>query len=283
MTRAWLIGLIAVACAVTGCGSDDEPRVKLETRPVMTFGFMPYNDPEHMRGLFDAVSGHLTEHMRIQMRFILAADYQTMGRLMENQMVDLAWFTPASYRRIGRRVGAVALAKPFRRGRATYKPLIVVRSDSPAKTLLDLKGKHFAFVERNSTSGFVVPNLMLMGKGIKEPLEFFSQVSFTYAHTSSLRGVASGKFDAAAVYEGLPEEMEQELGVGTIRRLDEGPPVPNDPIAIRQGLPPATVDRVRTLLLDMEKYESGRKALSKLNELEKITRFIATDEMDYSW
>lgn len=274
--------MVLICTFVLGCGADSK-RMQLETRPVMTFGFMPYNDPEHMRGLFDAVSSHLAEHMKIQMRFILAADYQTMGRLMDNQMVDLAWFTPASYRRIGKKVGAVGLCKPFRRGRGTYRPIIVVRKDSAAQQLADLKGKHFAFVERNSTSGFVVPNLMLMHIGVKDPLEFFSKISFTYAHTASLRGLAAGKFDGAAVYEGLPEEMSAELGADTFRRIAEGPPVPNDPIAIRPGLPEATKERVRTLLLDMEKYESGRKALKRLEELEKITKFVPTDESDYRW
>ena len=273
------LGLVMAA----GCGGEATPSLQLETLPVMTFGFMPYNDPDHMRGLFDAVAAHLSEHMKVEMRFILAADYQTMGRLMENQMVDLAWFTPASYRRIGKKVGAIGLCKPYRRGRGTYRPIIVVRKDSTAKQLKDLQGKHFAYVERNSTSGFVVPNLMLMHTGVRDPLEFFGEVSFTYAHTASLRGVAAGRYDAAAVYEGLPDEMGPELGRDTFRVLAEGPSVPNDPIAIRPGLPDATVQRVKTLLLDMDKYESGRKALVKLEEIEKITKFIPTDESDYRW
>lgn len=283
MSAARLLVALALSSLVAGCGGELAPRLKIETRPVMNFGFMPYNDPDHMRGLFNAVSSHLSEHMKVQMRFILAPDYLTMGRLMENQMVDLAWFTPASYRRIGKKVGAIGLCKPFRRGRGTYRPIIVVRNDSPARKLKDLEGKRFAYVERNSTSGFVVPNLMLQQIGVKDPLGFFSEIAFTYAHTSSLRGVASGKYDAAAVYEGLPDEMVPELGATTIRRIDEGPPVPNDPIAVRPGLPPAAVERIRHLLLRMDTYESGRKALGDLNELERITRFVATDDTDYRW
>lgn len=283
MNGARVVLALVLLVGIAGCAGERQSRLQLETRPVMNFGFMPYNDPDHMRGLFNAVSGHLSEHMKIQMRFILAADYQTMGRLMENQMVDLAWFTPASYRRIGKKVGAVGICKPFRRGRGTYKPIIVVRSDSPAKSLADLKGKRFAYVERNSTSGFVVPNLMLQQIGVRDPLDFFSEIAFTYSHSSSMRGVAAGKYDGAAVYEGLPDEMAQELGASTIRRIDEGPPVPNDPIAVRQGLPPATVERIRHLLLEMDRYESGRKALAQLTELERITAFVPTDEQDYRW
>lgn len=275
--------MLALVAGVAGCAGEPEPRLQLETRPVINFGFMPYNDPDHMRGLFNAVAGHLSEHMKIQMRFILAADYQTMGRLMENQMVDLAWFTPASYRRIGKRVGAVGICKPYRRGRGTYRPIIVVRKDSPVTKLAELKGKRFAYVERNSTSGFVVPNLMLQQIGVKDPLEFFSEIHFTYSHSSSMRGVAAGKYDGAAVYEGLPDEMGPELGADTIRRIEYGPSVPNDPIAVRPGLPAAAVERIRHLLLRIDQYESGRTALRQLAELERITSFVPADEQDYRW
>lgn len=282
MTRVRML-LIALALAVAGCGHEANPDLKLTTQPVLYFGFMPYNDPDHMRGLFNAVSGHLSEQMKVQVRFVLAPDYQTMGRLMDNQMVDLAWFTPASYKRVGKKVGAIGLCKPYRRGRATYKPVIMVRADSPYQKLADLKGARFAYVERNSTSGFVVPNLMLLQIGVNDPLQFFSEVAFTYGHTASLRGLVAKKYDAAAVYEGLPEEMEAELGRGTLRKLDEGPPVPNDPIAVRPGLPAATVERIRALLLDMEKYESGKRCLAALDDLERITKFVPTDDTDYRW
>ena len=283
LTRLKVLALACALALLTGCSGEPTPRLKLETSAVMNFGFMPYNDPEHMRALFNAVSAHLCEHMKIQMRFILAADYQTMGRLMENQMVDLAWFTPASYRRIGKKVGAIGICKPFRRGHGTYRPVIVVRKDNPAKTLADLKGARFAYVERNSTSGFVVPNLMLLQIGVKDPLTFFNEVAFTYSHGGSLRGVATGRYDAAAVYEGLPEEMASELGEGTIRPLEYGPSVPNDPIAVRPGLEPAAVERLRELLLNMDKYPSGKKALQALDELERISKFVPTDESDYRW
>lgn len=280
--RALAVALSLALTLLTGCAGTPSPRMELEMRPVLNFGFMPYNDPDHMRGLFDAVSAHLSEHLKVQMRFILAADYQTMGRLMDGQMVDIAWFTPASYRRIGKKVGAVAICKPFRRGRGTYRPVVLVRKNDPAKSLLDLKGRTMAYVERNSTSGFVVPNLMLLELGVPDPLAFFGKVEFTYGHQNSMRGLAAGKYDACSVYEGLPEEMQAQLG-DSFKRIGLGPEVPNDPIAVRGGMEAATIDRIRDLMLTMERYESGRKALQRLNELERISGFVTTDDRDYRW
>ncbi|MBI4863253.1 MAG: phosphate/phosphite/phosphonate ABC transporter substrate-binding protein, partial [Candidatus Riflebacteria bacterium] len=226
--------LVLGLCA--GCGDWAYPRLSLDTHPVLNFGFLPYSDEGHMRGLFNALTAHLGEHTKIEYRFILTPDYQTMGRLMGNRMVDLAWFTPASYAMIGKKVGAQALCKPYRRGGHGYRPIIVVVKGSPVKTLAELRGKRFAYVDRNSTSGFVMPNRMLAEIGVTNPLTFFSSVDFTFSHVASLVGLKDGRYDAAAVYEGAPQDTAAKLGADTFRVLKAGREVPNDPIVARAGL-----------------------------------------------
>jgi phosphonate transport system substrate-binding protein len=248
---------------------------------MLNFGFMPYSDPDHMRALHNAVTSYLGAELKLRFRFILAPDYHTMGRLMDRGMVDLAWFTPASYARVGRRVGASAFCKPFRRGRATYRPIIVAREGYRAGTLLDLKGARFAYVDRHSTSGFIVPNEMLRHVGVAEPLDFFSEVQFTFSHAASLRGLREGRYDAAAVYEGAPEDLAQQLGPGAFRTVATGPEVPNDPIAVRRGFDPALLARLRDLMLGMEKHPLGRESLARLERLESISRFVAASDRDY--
>lgn len=80
--------------------------------------------------------------------------------------------------------------------------LIVVSSASPHQTLEDLKGTAFAYVDRNSGSGFHYPNRLFKSRGI-DPLTFFSRVVFTNSHDQSLHGVKHGHYAAAAVYEKL--------------------------------------------------------------------------------
>jgi phosphonate transport system substrate-binding protein len=264
-------------------GQHELPKLVLRSAPILNFGFLPYAEPSHMRALYSAVAPHLAEHLKMEVRFILAPDYLTMGRMMESQMVDMAWFTPASYARIARKLGGQPICKPFRRGGRTYRPIVVVRKDSRVKTLKDLKGARFAYMDRNSTSGFIMANQMLAREGIDEPLEFFSSVEFTYSHSESLRGVKSGKYDSTATYEGAVEELAAELGDGMFRTIAIGPTIPNDPIVLRSGLDPKLVARIRELMLNIEKYPSGQKAIEKLANLEKITRFVPTRDADYKW
>ena len=275
--------MLATTLLAVGCGRTTLPRLVLDTHPILMFGFMPYSDESHMRGLFRALEGYLAPEVKMEMRFILTRDYPTMGRLMENNMVDIAWFTPASYALIGRAVGARPLCKPFRRGSATYRPLVVVRADSKIRSLPELAGKRFAYVERNSTSGFIVPNQMLARIGVSDPLSFFSETHFTHNHIASLRGVKDGRFDAAAVYEGATEEVAAQLGATTFRTIGTGPAVPNDPIVSRRGLDPALVEKIQRLLLTMHENRKGREALAQLDRLERITNFMPTKDADYSW
>ena len=128
--RSSLLALSLAALALAGCGREELPQLRLETRPVLNFGFLPYSDEDHMRGLFDALAGYIGPALKMEINFILMRDYESIGHLLENKMVDVAWFTPASYVAIGRKVGARAIAKPFRRGKDRYRAIVVVRDES---------------------------------------------------------------------------------------------------------------------------------------------------------
>jgi phosphonate transport system substrate-binding protein len=284
--RSWVFTLLAASVAalvLAGCGREAHPRLALDTRPVLNFGFLPYSDEDHMRGLYDALAGYLSPALEMELHFILMRDYEAVGHLMENKMVDIAWFTPASYVAIGRKIGARPIVKPFRRGRDRYRAIVVVREESRYRTVADLRGARFAYVDRNSTSGFVAPNEMLARAGLGDPLAFFSTVEFSFSHSASLRGLADGRYDAAAVYEGAPADSADKLGGVRLRTIAVGPEIPNDPIAGRSGLDPALVERIRALLLTMHGSPTGATGLEALEKLERISRFVQASDADYRW
>lgn len=278
ITLALIAGALIFA---PGCGKEEpEAKLVLDTSPVLTFGFLPYADRTRMKAMFDGLSGHLNQHLDHEVRFVLSPDYETIGDLMARKMIDLAWLTPASYSKVGRKVGCKILCKTFRRGKPTYKSHIVVRADSTYQTLADLKGTRFAYVDRNSTSGFIMPNRLLAEAGFPDPLVFFKEATFTHSHTESLRLLKEGAFDAAAVYENAARTVDEPE---KIRLLMESPPIPNDPIVVRPDLDPTLVARIKDLFLRMHELDSGKAGLQKLNDLEQITQFIPADDAEFQF
>src|SRR5690606_18717274 len=94
------------------------------------------------------------------------ASYISVVEAFGTKKADFAAFTTAAYvlaRDIkGYNVEPVfTIARGAQGEESTYKAQIIARADSGIKTLADLKGKKFAFVDPASLSGFILPSQLL--------------------------------------------------------------------------------------------------------------------------
>ncbi len=64
-------------------------------------------------------------------------------------------------------------------GMPGYKGIIIARKDSGITTMEQAKGHTFAFTDPNSTSGFLVPNVLFARDLKVKPEEYFSEVRFS--------------------------------------------------------------------------------------------------------
>jgi len=85
--------------------------------------------------------------------------------------------------------------KAVRRGWSVYWTMIVVARDSDIQSLEDLEGKKWAYPDAGSTSGYLVPAVMLKEAGITagETLE-------AGGHPESVRAVYNGEADFATAF-----------------------------------------------------------------------------------
>lgn len=79
-----------------------------------------------------------------------------------------------------------------------YRSAIIAAPDAPEVSLADFKGRRIAINGRESYSGYLAPRATLAGVAIPgQP--FFSEVIVSGAHLESLRMVADGEADCAAI------------------------------------------------------------------------------------
>ncbi|MFN3477719.1 MAG: PhnD/SsuA/transferrin family substrate-binding protein, partial [Candidatus Methylomirabilales bacterium] len=171
--------------------------------------------------------------------------------------------------------GMDLLAVPQVGGQTTYQSYIIVPADSPARQWGDLRGTTFAFTDPLSLSGYMAA-LALLKSGGETPEEFFSRTLFTYSHDNSVRAVAEGWVDGAAVdslvYRAL---LEQDAFYrDRTRVLWESDPFGAPPVVAPLGLDPDLRARLRAVLLDMDRSREGREVLALLG----VDRFVPGDE-----
>jgi ABC-type phosphate/phosphonate transport system substrate-binding protein len=83
-------------------------------------------------------------------------------------------------------------------GEGRLRFVIATRKGSPIRTLQDLKGKSIAFVDFNSTSGYLYPRKMMRGDGI-DPDTHFSKSMLAGGATEATMALVNGQVDSAMI------------------------------------------------------------------------------------
>ncbi|MBI2564156.1 MAG: phosphate/phosphite/phosphonate ABC transporter substrate-binding protein [candidate division NC10 bacterium] len=242
----------------------------------LKFGFTPVLTESEMRVEFEPLMTYLSDAIGQKVTLYIAKNYGDLRTQMEAGTVDIGSFSPFAYVDATRGGKIRIIAQSILEGSATYRGLIVARKDSGLKSVADLEGKRFAFVDPKSASGYVYPRAMLIEKGVT-PEKYFKETIFAGGHDKVIAAVLEGKVDAGAIYDGA-------LGVAKIKgmrsedllSLVSTDPIPHDAIAVRIGMDEALAKKIQTALVNLDKSEAGRKVIS--NSKKKLTGHVIAED-----
>ncbi|RCJ25164.1 phosphonate ABC transporter substrate-binding protein [Nostoc minutum NIES-26] len=177
--------------------------------------------------------------------FQIAKDYKEIIDWLVQGKLDMAYLSPLAYLEAvdrGAKVEPLVAAIDIDTRQPWYRACIIVKQDSPIKTLKDLKGRRIAFVDKSSTSGYLMPVATFNQIGIDSQRDF-AQVLYAGSHSKSLAALEDGSVDAAAtnVSSYLKRQKSGKLTPENSRVLWESAPIPNSPIVVSQKLPPEVI------------------------------------------
>jgi phosphonate transport system substrate-binding protein len=180
--------------------------------------------------------------------------------------VDFVRFGPSPYILAKRKnPGLELLAMELEEGKKSFHGCVVVPRASKIQKLSDLRGKSFAFGDKNSTIGrFLVQELML-NEGLHA--RDLGRYEYLDRHDKVAAAVLAGDFDAGSVKESNFEESK-----GALRALVKFENV-TKPWVARSGLDADVVAGLRAGLLDM-KDSAALKSL-------KVSGFAPTSDAEY--
>jgi|SRR5512132_2590118 phosphonate transport system substrate-binding protein len=163
--------------------------------------------------------------------------WEGLAKSLANGETDIALLGPWGYVLANGNAGAQAVATILYDGKPTYHALIVTRPDSGLNRIEDLKGRSFAFGDKGSTSGYLIPTHQLLKMGIKDPEKFFGKVVYT-RHQAIETQVSRGELDAGADYDRNRNAMIEQ---GLIKAAESkiiwtSAPLPNDAVAVSADL-----------------------------------------------
>ena len=140
---------------------------------------------------------------------------------------------------------------PWAQGRAVYRSDLIVRSDSPYRTLSDTFGARAGWTVSHSQSGFnAFRHELLPYRTPERPTLYKEMTGNLVTARNILDGVREGRLDVGpldAYWHLLIARHAPQLTAG-IRVLTSTPFTPMPPLVIAAGAPPAMVQRLREAL-----------------------------------
>lgn len=221
----------------------------------------------------DRWARYLEKRLQRPVQFVQRKTYNDIQQLLRLGEVDFAWICGYPYVLGERESYLKYVATPTIHGDTSYKIYLIVPSNSPARSLADLRGKIFAFSDPDSVSFHaLVDGFVDNDKPIQNLDEFFKIHFFTYDHVSTIQAVADGLADGGSVDSHVWEAQIQLNPTLTSRArvvaTSEQYALP--PIVASWRTPNTLVEQAAKIFENMEHDPEGKAIL----ELLQATRFI---------
>jgi phosphonate transport system substrate-binding protein len=237
-------------------------------------------DKEKNDATYRPMADYLAKKLGRKVELRTVDSWEGLAKSLANGETDIALLGPWGYVLANGNSGAQAVATILYDGKPTYHALVVTRPDSGIDKLEDLKGKSFAFGDKGSTSGYLIPTHQLLKMGIAEPEKYFGRVVYT-KHQAIETQVTRGELDAGADYDRNRNAMIEQglIKAAESRIIWTSAPLPNDAFAVSADLArdKALVAKLKAALEQMgDALKSDGKLLPA-----HYTGFVRSDDTLY--
>ncbi len=172
----------------------------------IVIGINPFTSPNDIKNMYQPVLARIFDSLGLKIKIIIVKDYHSLGEQIKKGIIDGGWFSPFAYITAAELTPLVPVATPLINGKDYYNGYIIARNDSGISSLDSLPGRTFAYVDKNSASGYLYARHSIKEAGY-DPESIFSSVSFAGSHDQVILGVINGEFDAGATYNEAFEKM----------------------------------------------------------------------------
>ena len=237
-------------------------------------------DKEKNDATYKPLADYLARQLGRPVKLRTVDSWEGLAKSLASGETDMALMGPWGYVLANHQAGAEAVATILYQGKPEYFAIMITGPNSGINKIDDMKGKTFAFGDKGSTSGYLIPNHEFMLRGI-DPDKFFSKVIYT-KHQAIETQVTRGELDAGADYNRNRDAMIEQ---GLIKAADSriiwtSSPLPNDAFALSKDL---ARDKIFSATLVKALENIGEALKTQPNLLPNhYTGFVAKDNKYYA-
>lgn len=236
----------------------------------LIFGSVAMDIPAVMHKRLTPLTKYLSKELKRPVTLKLSPNMGAAINAAANGDVDLAYLTPVAYLKAHAKGGAKIVVKTVTKGKASFQLMIVVKQDSPIKSVKDLVGKNFAFGDKRA----LLQRAAVVGSGIN--LEQFAEYKFIGHYDNIARAVMNGDFDAGILKDTMAYKWE---GKG-LRILYSSPNLPPYNITASKNVDQKLLAKIKQAFLNLDgKNPEHLKIIKALDK--KYNGFASTNDKEY--
>jgi phosphonate transport system substrate-binding protein len=275
LTLVALVVVSVLALVLSGCGT---PKLGTEDNPII-MSFVPSGDTQEIIASGDTLAQMITDKTGLIVQSNVGTDFAAVREAMGAGKAHIGWLNTFNYVLANEKYGVDVGLVTDRFGATTYVGQFNVRADSGITTLQDLKGKVMCWVDPNSTSGYIIPRIMLKANGI-DPDTDFAQTVESGSHNNSITAVYNGDCDVGVSYADARSSIEDDFPdvKEVVVVLATTTEIPNDSVSFTKDFDPEMREQIVNALLEISASDEGKEAL---NNLYSIDALVAADDSFY--
>lgn len=281
-----LVAIILVAAMLIltplACTSEREApeQVTEEYSRTLLIGLIPEHSIFKQMERYKPLASYLSSKIGVKFELKILSRYGNIINNFSDMGLDGAFFGSFTYALAHTRIAVETLARPETpQGISTYYGMIFVRKDSGITSAHQMKGKRFAFVDKATTAGYLLPLKYFKDNGIQDYQAYFAETYYTGTHEDAVYDVLNGRAEVGAakntVYFRLAHADTRILDQLVV--LAQSPEVPENALALRADLEESLRSMIKDTLLGMDRDPKGKEVLKDFGQ----SRFIETTNRDY--
>jgi len=244
----------------------------LKTPGTLVFTYTPVEDPAVYEKAFTPFTQYLAQCTGKRVVFFQVQSNAAQIEALRSGRLHVGGFSTGPTAFAVNIAGAVPFAvKGDAKGYQGYNLIVIVKKDSPIKTMADLKGKKVAHTSPSSNSGHMAPMALFPKLGAVPDKDY--KIIFSGKHDQSVMGVNSGDYDAAAVASDVFERMADrgQVKLEDFRIIYRSEQFPTSSFAYAHDLEPVFRDRMLKCFYDYRFTSEMQKTFAGADRFFPIT------------
>jgi len=247
-----LAGMFAAIIAALVTATPARADITLAVNEGVTY----YVTPSEIRDKYKELADLLGKQLKTTVKVVPVDQYPVLRKGLDEQQYELAFVHPAHHSLMSIRDGKYRLVV-LTKGYTDYKARFFVAKDTHLKQPGDMKGKRFGMPDPDSITA-VITRATMRDLGIDAGS---AEIRTTRYQDAVPFFVENGFSDVGVTASGAVVKQWQEKGGSVVL---ESKPVPIKHMIASTKMSDADIEKVRAVMLSLDKSEHGQKILAKL-------------------